>query len=104
MYNKYLYEYYSSIANDFDALQISPKYKSIHYGGHDYEFDDWNRDALIDGWVCRNDSDCTWIDERLGCNDYGFQLNQIKVIYIMDMNINCCSFYIRVIPQYPLRT
>ena len=60
-------------------FQISPKYKIIHYGGREYDFDDWNKGALIDGWVCRNDADCTWIDERLGCNDYGFESNQIKV-------------------------
>ena len=51
----------------------------IHYGGRDYDFDDWNEGALIDGWVCRNDADCIWIDERLGCNDNGFELDQIKV-------------------------
>ena len=96
MYNKYLYEYYLSIANDFDALQISPKYKSIHYGGHDYEFDDWNRGALLDGWVCRNDSDCTWIDERLGCNDYGFDKNTIKVMDRRDIDIHYCSLHYNV--------
>ena len=69
-------------------FQILPKYKSIHYGGRDYDFDEWNTGALIDGWVCRNDSDCTWIDERLGCNDYGFESNKIEVMDGMDIDIN----------------
>ena len=43
------------------------------------DFDDWNDAALVDGWVCRNDADCTWIDERLGCNDYEFESSTIRV-------------------------
>ena len=69
-------------------FQILPKYKSIHYGGRDYDFDEWNNGALIDGWVCRNDSDCTWIDERLGCNDYGFESNKIEVMDGMVIDIH----------------
>ena len=65
----------------FDILQIKKKFKKS--AKFDYDFDDWNRDAILDGWVCRNDQDCTWIDENLGCNDYEFNLDQIQVIFHM---------------------
>ena len=45
----------------------------------DYDFDDWDRDAQIDGWVCRKDEDCTWIDDNLGCDDRDFNLLEITV-------------------------
>ena len=59
-------------------LQIKKKFKkSTKFV--DYDFDDWERDARLDGWACRHDQDCAWIDEKLGCNDYGFEPSTIKV-------------------------
>ena len=58
-------------------LQIKKKFKKSTK--FNYDFDDWDRDAQLDGWACRNDQDCTWIDERLGCNDYGFESSTIRV-------------------------
>jgi len=40
------------------------------YGGHRYGYNDWNRWREIDGFMCRNDNDCNWIDQRLYCQDY----------------------------------
>lgn len=39
------------------------------YGGG-YGFNEWNRWREIDGFMCRNDNDCNWIDNRLYCQDY----------------------------------
>jgi len=40
------------------------------YGGHHYGYREWNRWREIDGFMCRNDKDCNWIDQRLYCQDY----------------------------------
>ena len=53
--------------------------QGLYYGDDDYDFDDWNRDAKVDGWICRNDLDCTWIDRNLGCDDRSFSSSQIRV-------------------------
>lgn len=40
------------------------------YGGHHYNYRQWNNWREIDGFMCRNDKDCNWIDQRLYCQDY----------------------------------
>ena len=62
-------------------FQIKKKFTKgiFKFTGVDYDFDDWDRNAQIDGWVCRNDADCTWIDENLGCDDRDFNLLDITV-------------------------
>lgn len=45
-----------------------------------YTFEDWNRNTYEDGWVCRNDLDCDWIDAQLGCDDREFDLDSVQVI------------------------
>lgn len=35
-----------------------------------YGFNDWNRWREMDGFLCRDSSDCQWIDPRLYCQDY----------------------------------
>ena len=50
------------------------------YGNsHPYRFEDWERNARLDGWACRTDNDCGWIDSYLGCDDYQFDINSIQV-------------------------
>jgi len=44
----------------------------LTFGDSDFNFDDWDREARVDGWICRNDQDCNWIDDHLGCDDRGF--------------------------------
>ena len=44
-----------------------------HWGwgrSHGYGFNDYNRWREIDGFMCRNNNDCNWIDDRLYCQDY----------------------------------
>jgi len=50
----------------------------FYFGGINYGFDDWNRYAQLDGWVCRNDRDCQWIDQFLGCDDREFNLRLVN--------------------------
>lgn len=57
-------------------FQIGKKFKPKKFK---IKFDDWDRYAKKDGWVCRNDDDCTWIDSYLGCDDREFVLSAVKV-------------------------
>ena len=41
----------------------------------DYSFDEWRILANKDGWLCRNDRDCSWIDPSLGCDDRDFKIS-----------------------------
>lgn len=35
-----------------------------------FSFNDWNSWREVDGMLCRNTNDCTWIDRQLYCQDY----------------------------------
>ena len=65
--------------------QIGKSFKPsvFYYRGYDndnpYTFDDWDRNAQKDGWVCRTDRDCEWIDPDLGCDDRQFELSSVLV-------------------------
>ena len=39
-------------------------------GGRHYGYNDYNRWREIDGFLCRRNEDCNWIDQRLYCQDY----------------------------------
>ena len=39
----------------------------------------WASNSKVDGWVCQNDSDCTWIDNHFGCDDRNFTSSELKV-------------------------
>lgn len=54
------------------------KPKIFHFGGRDYDYNQWYGYSRIDGWVCRNDRDCEWIDQNLGCDDREFSINLIN--------------------------
>ena len=61
-------------------MQLRWRYDKVRTSnGYWYSFDDWNRNTHVDGWVCRNDVDCVWIDSNLGCDDREFDLNKIQV-------------------------
>ena len=55
---------------------VSKLFNPNLFNGHD--FNTWDRNARIDGWVCRNDRDCNWLDQHLECEDNGFKLDDIK--------------------------
>ena len=62
-------------------FQIGKKFSKgiFKFADVDFDFNDWDRHARIDGWVCRNDADCTWIDDNLGCDDRDFEIREINV-------------------------
>jgi len=35
-----------------------------------YEFNDWNDWREADGFLCRSNDDCKWVDDNLNCEDY----------------------------------
>ena len=43
----------------------------------EYNVDQWLGFAKKDGWLCRNDTDCTWIDRNLGCDDRKFKTTKV---------------------------
>ena len=44
-----------------------------------YSFASWDRNARKDGWVCRSDEDCEWLDPHLGCDDNEFEMRNVQV-------------------------
>jgi len=60
------------------SSMLGGAYRPIYYGGHYYNYNNWNSYARVDGWVCRDDRDCTWIDPYLGCDDREFSVNYIN--------------------------
>ena len=49
----------------------------FNYNGVQYDFNTWDRYARVDGWVCRNDGDCNWLDRHLQCQSKGFSMADI---------------------------
>ena len=47
-------------------FRLSSSYR--HGGG--YGWNDYNRWREIDGFLCRDSNDCSWIDRQLYCQDY----------------------------------
>ena len=43
----------------------------------EYNVDQWLGFAKKDGLLCRNDTDCTWIDRNLGCDDRKFTASKV---------------------------
>ena len=50
----------------------------FNYNGNQYDFNTWDRFARVDGWVCRNNGDCNWLDRHLQCQSNGFSMADIK--------------------------
>ena len=68
----------------FINFKIGKKFKKGFIPDDDnYGFNEWNRDAQIDGWVCRNDEDCDWIDDHLGCDDRSFSSAGLNVNFFI---------------------
>ena len=55
----------------YQVGKLTGRFGSYGYGrGGGWGFNDWNRWREIDGFMCRDDNDCNWIDQRLFCQDY----------------------------------
>ena len=52
---------------------------NYYYHGSRYGFNDWDRYARVDGWVCRSTAmDCKWIDPNLVCDNRRFMITEVK--------------------------
>ena len=54
----------------FTAVQLaklSLKFPKKNLG---YKFDDWNEWREEEGFLCRNNQDCSWVDTRMDCGEY----------------------------------
>ena len=72
--------------------KLSSGYSHWGWGhSHGYGFNDWNRWRGMDGFLCRNTEDCSWIDRQLYCQDYelDFQPSVSNFILLMAMNSPC---------------
>ena len=50
----------------------------LGYNSRDWSFNDWNSWRQADGFLCRNDNDCIWLDNNLECQpvrDFGWSIN-----------------------------
>merc|ERR1712113_6185 len=78
------------------------KPRIFYFGGRDYDYNDWYGYSRIDGWVCRSDRDCEWIDQNLGCDDREFSINLVnapwpwKVSLLEDVVAKMASFLIKI--------
>lgn len=51
--------------------KLSAGYGNWGWGrSHGYGFNDWNQWREVDGFLCRENNDCNWIDRQLYCQDY----------------------------------
>ena len=61
------------------------------YGGHHYNYRQWNNWREIDGFMCRNDKDCNWIDQRLYCQDYELKFQpSVSILYKRSKSSKTC--------------
>ena len=64
------------------------------YGGHHYNYRQWNNWREIDGFMCRNDKDCNWIDQRLYCQDYELKFQpSVSILYKRSKSSKTCLLY-----------
>merc|ERR1711971_357954 len=67
----------------YGAYQIgkmTSRFGSYGWGNNypGYNFNTWNTWRKADGFLCRNDNDCTWLDNDLECQkvrDFGWSIN-----------------------------
>ena len=60
--------------NDDDEEDFS---RIRDHGAGSYDFDDWNEWREADGFLCRNDNDCQWMDINLNCEDYELDFSPV---------------------------
>ena len=52
--------------------------RAKYYDGPSFDFDTWNTRRQADGFLCRNNNDCRWLDNNLGCAQvatFGWAIN-----------------------------
>merc|ERR1711976_37693 len=64
----------------YQVGKMEGKFSNYHWdNGHsEYNFETWNKWRQADGFLCRNDTDCNWLDDYLECQkvgDFGWSIN-----------------------------
>ena len=54
----------------FSAVQLAKLSSKFPKKKKGYDFDDWNDWREAEGFLCRNNLDCSWVDTRMDCGDY----------------------------------
>ena len=54
----------------FSSAQLSKLSAKFPKNNLGYNFNDWNNWREEEGFLCRNDKDCSWIDAKMNCGDY----------------------------------
>ena len=68
---KALFDINTARSHDLPLSQLKKATKVFKKWSHSgWEFEDWNSWRMKDGMMCRTANDCTWLDERLLCQDY----------------------------------
>ena len=69
--------------------QLSSRFSGLRVGSPGYPgygFNDWNRWRQADGFLCRNDNDCRWLDRNLECDrvgNFGWSISVSCVTYFL---------------------
>ena len=53
----------------YKLAKLGKKFGKWRHRGS-YDFDDWDDWREADGMLCRNNDDCTWVDQRMQCEDW----------------------------------
>ena len=53
----------------YKLAKLGEKFGKWRHRGS-YDFDDWDDWREADGMLCRNNDDCTWVDQRMQCEDW----------------------------------
>ena len=53
----------------YKVAKLAKKFSRPGFG-NSYKFNDWNDWREADGFLCRSNKDCQWIDDNLNCEDY----------------------------------
>merc|ERR1711971_746226 len=64
----------------YKLTKTAAKFSSFVWGynSQDWSFNDWNSWRQADGFLCRNDNDCNWLNNNLECQpvrDFGWSIN-----------------------------
>ena len=75
----FITEFYKIVSFCYYAyvLNLTPN-PILGYNSRDWSFNDWNSWRQADGFLCRNDNDCNWLNNNLECQpvrDFGWSIN-----------------------------
>ena len=76
----------TKMASKFAKRRSEGRRGFTNYDSH-YDFDDWNDWREADGFLCRSDNDCEWIDDNLSCEDYELDFTpSVSLIIVYQIN------------------